>query len=62
MREITITIGKDGKAKVDASGFVGGECLDATRAIEAALSSRNAESGREVKPEMYAVTPEQVTA
>lgn len=53
-KRITVTIGKDGKTKVDAAGFTGGNCLDATRAIERALGAVD-DQGRAMKPEYSVV-------
>lgn len=50
MKKITVTIGRDGSTKVEADGYSGGECLEATKAIEAALGEVDE---RETKPEMY---------
>lgn len=37
MKEIVININKDGKVSIDVQGYTGGECVDATQAIEKAL-------------------------
>lgn len=36
-KSIEITIGTDGKAKIEAIGYAGKGCVDATKAIEEAL-------------------------
>jgi len=38
MPRIRILIGKDGKVTIDAEGFVGPKCLEATRQLEELLS------------------------
>ncbi len=50
MKTITATIDKQGRVQIEANGFEGSSCEDATRAIEQALG---AESSRERKPEFY---------
>ena len=37
MKQIVVTIDTDGNSKVEAVGFSGSGCQDATKAIEAAL-------------------------
>lgn len=49
MKKITIIVDGQGQTKVEASGFSGRECLDATRAIEEAIGKT---FKREDKPEM----------
>lgn len=36
-REVKITIGKDGKVKIDAEGFTGEGCKDLTKVLEEKL-------------------------
>lgn len=39
MKTITVTVSPDGTVKVEAAGFEGDTCLEATASIEAALGS-----------------------
>ncbi len=41
---IEITVGPTGETTVRTSGFVGGECREASRFVEQALGSRTAEA------------------
>lgn len=49
-KEIVITIKPDGSTEVEASGFKGRECVDATEVFEKILGEVK---GRKAKPEMY---------
>jgi hypothetical protein len=51
MAKISITIDKQGKPTIDAKGFVGGKCADATKGYLSALGATDTKE--EVKPEMY---------
>ena len=37
MKEVVIIINKEGKATIEAKGYIGSECRNATRAFEEAL-------------------------
>ena len=50
MKLIKVKVGPQGKIQVEAEGFTGGECLEATRAIEEALGLVKE---RELKGEFY---------
>lgn len=39
MKEIKVTISPDGKIKIETKGFVGKECVEATKELEKALGS-----------------------
>lgn len=52
MKTITVRIGKDGKAEVETSGYVGQECQVATRRVEEALGHVTSD---QAKPEMLDV-------
>lgn len=41
-RTIDLEIGPDGKARIQANGFEGGTCLDATAAFEALFTKTDA--------------------
>lgn len=51
-RKITILFGRDGSSKIEAHGFTGTSCTDATKIIEAAIGKLSAP--RQEKPEMHA--------
>lgn len=56
-REIHVTVKPDGTPTVEAVGFAGKGCADATMAIEIALSgSAVADSDRKKKPDFFATT------
>ncbi|NPA25541.1 MAG: DUF2997 domain-containing protein [Deltaproteobacteria bacterium] len=55
MEKINITIGPDGSVNLDLSGFEGGKCLEATKAIEALLGG---EVDRKLTSEFYTATEE----
>ena len=48
MKKIKITIGADGSTKVEALGFQGASCEDATRSLEEALGDT---TEKKLKPE-----------
>jgi hypothetical protein len=50
---IEVTISPTGETQIEAKGFEGSRCRDATRALEAALGVRSSE---ELRPEFYAET------
>lgn len=52
MKTITITIDPCGRPTIDAQGFTGTSCKDATKAIEKALSANNESVDRQEKPEI----------
>ncbi len=55
MREIEITIFRDGTSKVDAKGFAGAGCQKATEAIEIALGGTDPANKKDSKkPDFYA--------
>lgn len=58
MAEIKITISPIGLAKVDAQGFTGTSCAEATKGIENALSGGQVSSTKELKTEWYATEEE----
>lgn len=41
MKTIDLEIGPDGKAKVQANGFEGGTCLDATKVFESLFAKED---------------------
>jgi hypothetical protein len=51
MEKINISIGPDGSVNLDLSGFTGGKCLEATKALEALLGGVIEE--RELTSEYY---------
>lgn len=56
MKKIVVTVDRRGNATVEASGYTGAECLEATRTIEEAIGKV---SVRKDKPEMYHSAAEQ---
>ncbi len=58
MKSIIITIATDGSASVDAQGYTGSECKDATKAIERALGVTSHDTD---KPELHRASPQQQT-
>ena len=50
-KEIIFTIRKDGTVRIEAEGFVGGECKDATEAFRKALGGVTLSD--KDKPEIY---------
>jgi Protein of unknown function (DUF2997) len=44
LKTIEITVGPDGRTKVETRGFGGGECREASRFVEQALGTRSAET------------------
>ena len=44
MKTIEITVDPKGRSKVETKGFSGGECREASRFVEQALGSRQAET------------------
>ena len=44
MKTIKITVDPKGQARVETSGFTGGECREASRFVEQALGTRSAET------------------
>jgi len=53
MKTITVTIDQVGRPKIEANGFAGCGCTDATRPIENAFSTNPADKVVDVKPEMH---------
>ena len=53
MKTITILISPSGDTKIEAHGFVGGECRLATQKLRSALGQ---DSGEQFKPEFSQVT------
>lgn len=51
-KKIHVTIDALGNPKIEAEGFTGGSCAEATKVIEQALAS-GGETTRELKPEWY---------
>lgn len=54
MKQIVVTIQRDGTTSVDAQGFAGKGCHDATQAIELAIGGAGAEKDVKRKPDFYA--------
>lgn len=52
-KKITIKIDPVGRSTVDAEGFVGGTCTDATKALEEALGANPDLSERDLKSSYY---------
>jgi hypothetical protein len=50
LKRIEITISPTGESKIETSGFVGDECRNATKSIEAALGKTSSE---ELKAEFH---------
>ena len=50
MKTIEITVDPRGQTKVEARGFTGGECREASRFLEQALGTR---TGEQLTPEYY---------
>lgn len=44
MKTIEITVDVQGRSRIETKGFAGGECREATRALEQALGTRSAET------------------
>lgn len=44
MRQIIATFGPNGEIKIEAAGFTGADCLEATRFLEEALGTVNEQS------------------
>lgn len=55
VEQIEITIGSDGKVRLQTSGFSGESCLDATREIEELLGNQIIK--REETSEIYQQSP-----
>lgn len=53
MRTIKVTVSPLGKPTVEAVGFNGVGCTEATSSIEAALAGSNEPTTRVMKPEYY---------
>ena len=53
MKTITLIIAPDGKTKVEAHGFTGSSCTDATKFIETALGRK---TEQQFKPEYFTIT------
>ncbi len=51
VEQIEVTIGPDGKVRLETSGFAGDECLDAVKDLETLLGAKDPE--RELKAEYY---------
>lgn len=51
MKQLKITISRTGDVRIEAKGYQGTGCLDATAALEAALGGEV--SDRQHKPEFY---------
>lgn len=51
VEQIEVTIGPDGKVRLETSGFAGEACLAATKDLESLLGAKNPE--RELKAEYY---------
>lgn len=52
-QKITLTIDPMGNPKIEAFGFTGGKCANATEAIEKALAGTGKPMTRELKPEWH---------
>ena len=53
MKRVVVTLGKDGKVSVEAEGFKGPSCLEATKFITDALGVKNDESNTKLKSSYY---------
>jgi len=51
LKTIELTVSPEGKTKIEAHGFVGSECREASRFVEQALGQR---TGMQLKPEYHA--------
>ena len=51
VEQIEVTIGPNGKVRLETSGFAGDECLAATKDLEQLLGAK--EPARELKAEYY---------
>lgn len=58
METLKVRIGDGGKVKIEADGFTGSSCVDATKAVESALAGRSPTVQRELKAEYHETTPE----
>ena len=52
MSTLNITIGKSGKVTIEANGFSGGSCTEATKKLEQAIGGK---AKRDLKSEYYEV-------
>lgn len=52
MKKIVFTIDETGAVSIDAQGYTGTSCKDATKAFEEALGAADAAANRHDKPEM----------
>ena len=52
-KKIIAILGADGSVKVEAIGFKGGSCLEATEFIRKALGVKNDENNTKVKSSFY---------
>lgn len=52
-RKIRVSIDALGRPKIEAEGFHGGTCTDATKSIEVALAGGGGSVERVLKPEWY---------
>ena len=59
MKTIEITVGPDGRTKVETKGFTGSECRQASELLELALGKR---TGERLTGEFYQSQPQQQTA
>jgi hypothetical protein len=57
MKRVRVTIDKDGNVKIDAIGFQGAECEQATAELEASLG---APTNRKLKPERSRASAQKV--
>lgn len=54
MKQIVVTVQRDGTTSVDAQGFKGKGCHDATEAIEVAIGGAAASKDVKRKPDYFA--------
>lgn len=54
MKIIEVIVSPDGQTKVETKGFVGSDCQQASKFIEAALGQR---TGEQLTPEYYSQQP-----
>ena len=52
-KRVEVILGADGSVKVEASGFKGGSCLEATKFIRDSLGVKNDENNTKVKSSFY---------
>ena len=53
MKRVEVLLGKDGSVKVEASGFKGNSCVDATQFIRKALGAKTTNDNTSLKSEYW---------